>query len=54
MYVLPVKEHVSHTNSSLAFNGENVLVHLHPELDPRELDKAFYLSGGRLNLIDWR
>ena len=54
MYVLPAKKHVSNANSSLAFKGENVLVHLSPEVDPRELEKAFYLSGGRLNLVGWK
>ena len=54
MYVLPAKGLVSHAHSSLAFKGENALVELAPEVDLGQLDKALYLCGRRLNLVDWK
>ena len=45
--------HVSPTNTPPAIKGDDVQIELPLEVDLREVDKKFYLYGGRLNLIDW-
>ena len=53
MYALPANSHILLTHTLLAIKGDHVQIELSVEVDLRELDRAFYLYGGRMNLIDW-
>jgi len=54
MYVLPLKKYILLVNTLLAVKGDIVFIELPREVDLRELDKMFYICGGRLNLVDWK
>ena len=54
VYVPPAMEYISVADALLATKGDNVVVGLPTDLDLKELDEAFYRSGGKLSLIDWR
>jgi len=54
MCVLMSKKYILPVNTSLAIKGEIVFIELPRQVDLRELDKMFYICGGRLNLAEWK